>query len=268
MKKIILLFAFLPFLLFSCKTPTNISYFQDMNDEAKINEVVSHTSTYEIKIQPADLLSITVSSIDPNAVAVFNLPATSFLRPGQMELTTTPVLQSFLVDVKGCVDFPVIGKIEVSGLTRIELTDLLKEKISLYAKKPLVNVQILNFRVSVLGEVNAPGAKGISNEMVTILDAITMAGDLNIYGNRNNILLIRETNGKKEFHRFDLTSSDIFTSPYFYLKQNDVIYVEPNKAKQNASRQDSQKQFNISLASTLVGALSTIASLCIALFIK
>ena len=268
MKKIIFLFSLFPFLLFSSKTPKNISYFQDMKDEAKINEVVSHKSSYEIRIQSADLLSITVTAVDPNAVAVFNLPATSYLRPGQTELTTTPVLQSFLVDADGDIDFPVIGKVKVAGLTRRELTDFLKDKISQYVKEPLVNVQILNFRVSVIGEVNAPGPKGISNERVTILDAITMAGDLNIYGNRENVLLIREVNGKKEFHRFNLTSSDIFTSPYFYLKQNDVIYVEPNKAKQNASKQDSQKQFNVSLASTVAGVISTIASLCIALFIK
>lgn len=238
-----------------------------MKDEVELNKVATHTS-YEIRMQPADLLSITVSSIDPNAVAIFNLPATSFLRPGQTELTTTPVLQSYLVDANGCIDFPVVGRIKVAGLTRMELTDMLKDKISQYVKEPLVNVQILNFKVSVLGEVNAPGAKGISNDRVTILDAITMANDLNIYGNRKNVLLIREINGKKEFHRFDLTSSDIFTSPYFYLKQNDVIYVEPNKARQNASKQDSQKQFNISLASTVAGVISTIASLCIALFIK
>lgn len=268
MKKIILLFTFLPVLFYSCKTPTNISYFQDMKDEAKINELASHSSTYEIKVQSADLLSITVSSIDPNAVAMFNLPATSFLRPGQTELTNTPVMQSFLVDPNGYIDFPVIGRVEVSGLTRMEISDLLKTKISKYVKDPLVNVQILNFKISVLGEVNAPGSKGISNERVTILDAITMANDLNIYGNRKNVLLIREVNGKKEFHRFDLTSSDLFTSPYYYLKQNDIIYVEPNKARQNASKQDSQKQFNVSLASTVAGVISTIASLCIALFIK
>jgi Periplasmic protein involved in polysaccharide export len=156
----------------------------------------------------------------------------------------------------------------VAGYSRRQISDILKEKISKYAKDPIVNVQLLNFKVSVIGEVNVPGTKGTSNERMTILDAISLSGDLNIYGNRGNVLLVRENNGKKEFHRFDLTSSDLFSSPYFYLKQNDIIYVQPNKAKQNSSKTDSTKQFNLSVASTITGAISVIASLCIALFIK
>lgn len=257
-------------LLCSCSTPEKLLYFEEMQQktENKDFSIEMNSRQSEVKILPSDLLSIIVTGKDPAAVTMFNLPATTTIRPGQTEITTTPTLQSYLVDTDGEIDFPTLGRIKVGGLTRKEISSLLKEKISQYAKDPIVNVQLLNFKVSVLGEVNIPGTKTTINERMTIIDAISLSGDLNIYGNRENILLVRENNGKKEFHRFDLTSSDIFSSPYFYLKQNDIIYVQPNKAKQHSSKQDSSKQFNLSLASTITGAISVVASLCIALFIK
>ena len=265
-KFLVLLFALTLFV--SCKTPHSITYFQDTKNGTKIRSIISDSSSYEITIRPADLLTIAVSSIDPNAVAIFNLPATTYLTPGNTELSTTPVMQTYLVDNHGNIDFPVLGRIKASGLTRIELADYIKEKVKVYVKEPLVNVQIINFKISVLGEVNAPGTKSVSGERITILDAISLAGDLTINGMRNNALLIRENGMKKDFYRFDLTSSDLFSSPYFYLKQNDIIYIEPNEAKQNSSKIDSRKQFNISVASTITSVVATIASLCIALFIK
>ncbi|WP_221659797.1 polysaccharide biosynthesis/export family protein [Bacteroides salyersiae] len=265
-KLLVLLFTLILFV--SCKTPRSIIYFQDTQNDTEMRSIISDSSSYEITIQPADLLTITVSSIDPNAVAIFNLPATTFLTPGNTELSTTPVMQTYLVDTKGNIDFPVLGRIKASGLTRIQLADYIKEKINIYVKEPLVNVQIINFKISVLGEVNSPGTKSVNGERITILDAISLAGDLTINGKRSNALLIRENGIKKDFYRFDLTSSDLFSSPYFYLKQNDIIYIEPNKAKQNSSRIDSRKQFNVSVASTITGVIATIASLCIALFIK
>ncbi|MCS2958235.1 hypothetical protein NXX53_16430 [Bacteroides salyersiae] len=123
----------------------------------------------------------------------------------------------------------MLGRIQVTGMSRSELANYLQTKISAYAKSPLVTVQILNFKISVLGEVNSPGTRQVNNERISILDAIGMAGDLTIYGERKNILLIRDNNGKKEFHRFDLTATDLLESPYFYLQQNDIVYVEPNK---------------------------------------
>jgi len=254
----------------SCSTPQNISYFQDLQQhtENKDYSINMDTTNCEVKILPSDLLSIIVTGKDPVAVSMFNLPLSSTIKPGQTEISSMPTLQSYLVDINGEIDFPTLGKIKVAGYSRRQISDILKEKISKYAKDPIVNVQLLNFKVSVIGEVNVPGTKGTSNERMTILDAISLSGDLNIYGNRGNVLLVRENNGKKEFHRFDLTSSDLFSSPYFYLKQNDIIYVQPNKAKQNSSKTDSTKQFNLSVASTITGAISVIASLCIALFIK
>ena len=139
---------------------------------------------------------------------------------------------------------------------------MMTEKISAYVKSPIVTIQIRNFKVSVLGEVNKPGTVNVPNERLSVLDALGMAGDLTIYGNRTNVLLIRDNNGKKEYHRFDLTSAETLTSPFYYLRQNDVLYVEPNKARKGNG------QFNVSLASTIISALSVLASLGIALLVK
>lgn len=237
-------------LLTSCKTSQNkVSYFQDLKHDVSTDSIAN----YETKICPDDQLSIYVSSIDPNAVAVFN--------------SQTPN-QSYLVDNKGYIDFPVIGKLSVIGKTCNELISIIKDYISEYAKSPIITVQILNFKVSVLGEVNIPGTKIITNERVSILDAIAMAGDLTLYGERSNVVLIRDKNGKKEYHSFDLTSSEVLSSPYFYLQQNDIIYVEPNKARRGNARYSQSAQFNISVASTIVSAISVLASLTIALLVK
>lgn len=262
----VFLLLFVGFLT-SCSTSRNsVSYFQDMASGKNVLEGVERN--YEVKITSDDLLAISVSSIDPNAIAIFNLPATTFLKPGEAEISTTPVLQSYLVDPSGYIDFPVLGKLKVAGMTRNELADFLKKGISKYAKDPLVTVNIMNFKVSVLGEVNKPGTISITNERISILDAISMAGDLTINGKRTNVVLIRDENGKTTYHVFDLTSSDIFKSPYFYLKQNDIIYVEPNKARRSNANYSQSAQFNTSVASTIISALSVIASLCIAFMVK
>lgn len=254
-------------LLGSCgATRNNVSYFQDMTPENNVLDGVE--SNYEVKITSDDLLAISVSSIDPNAIAVFNLPATTFLQPGVDEIYTTPVLQSYLVDSEGCINFPVLGKLKVAGMTRSQLSDYLTKEISKYAKDPIISINLMNFKVSVLGEVMKPGTIQITNERMSILDAISMAGDLTINGMRDRVTLIRDENGKKTYHVFDLTSSEIFKSPYFYLKQNDVIYVEPNKARRSNSDYSQAAQFNISVASTIVSAISVLASLCIALFVN
>lgn len=259
--------AILMVLLISCKTSNQITYFQDIS-QYNLGRLTEKGVNYEAKICPDDQLSIFVSSIDPNSVAVFNLPLTSYLNPGETNVAATPTIQTYLVDTNGNIEFPVLGKIKVVGQTRSELAENLKKKISVYAKSPLVTIKIQNFKVSVLGEVNIPGTKVITNERISILDAIGMAGDLTIYGERTNVLIIRDNNGKKEFHRLDLTSSDMLSSPYYYLQQNDIVYVEPNKARKSNSRYSQSAQFNISVASTIVSAISVLASLTIALLVK
>ena len=264
-KNATLLFVIL--LLASCKTPVNVVYVQDLENQNS-GSLTEDIVNYEAKIMPDDQLLIQVSSMNPAAVAMFNLPAASYQGSGETSLTTAPNLQTFLVDSNGDINFPVLGKVKVEGLTRIQLADLLTEEISEYVKSPLVNVKINNFRVSVLGEVRAPGTKNFSNERITILDALSAAGDLDIYAKRENILLLRDNNGKKEFHRLDLTSSDLIKSPYYYLQQNDVIYVEPNKARQSNARYSQRTSYNMSIISTVISAVSVIASLTIALLIK
>lgn len=268
MKIKIVVTAMLIVSLTSCKTSNQVTYFQDLIQSTSTIEISSQSTNYEAKICPDDELSIFVSSIDPNAVAVFNLPLTSYLTPGETNISATPALQTYLVDANGFIEFPVLGKIHVEGKTRSELAENLVEKISTYAKSPLVTVKIQNFKISVLGEVNTPGTKIITNERISILDAIGMAGDLTIYGERSNVLIIRDNSGKKEYHRLDLTSSDMLSSPYYYLQQNDIVYIEPNKARKSNSKYSQSAQFNISVASTIVSAISVLASLTIALLVK
>ena len=244
----LLLLAALPavFMMVSCRSSKNtVSYFQDMTTENNVLEGVE--SNYEVNITSDDLLAISVSSIDPNAIAIFN------------------VLQSYLVDSEGYIDFPVLGRLHVAGMLRHELAEYLKAGISKYAKDPLVTVNIMNFKVSVLGEVNRPGTISITNERMSILDALSMAGDLTINGMRDRVTLYRDENGKKTYHVFDLTSSDVFKSPYFYLKQNDVIYVEPNKARRSNATYSQAAQFNVTVASSVISVVSIITSLCISL---
>ena len=267
MKTKTLIPAFSLLMLMSCKTTTNnITYFQDLDNQ--MPTITEQSVNYTPRIAPDDQLSITVSGTDPNAVAAFNMPLASYLAPGETNVTSTPVLHTYLVNSRGEIDFPVLGKIQVANMTRSELTDMMTEKISAYVKSPIVTIQIRNFKVSVLGEVNKPGTVNVPNERLSVLDALGMAGDLTIYGNRTNVLLIRDNNGQKEYHRFDLTSSETLTSPYYYLQQNDVLYVEPNKARKGNAKYSQSGQFNVSLASTIISALSVLASLGIALLVK
>ncbi|MEG1721836.1 MAG: polysaccharide biosynthesis/export family protein [Bacteroidales bacterium] len=251
----------------SCKSYKDVSYFQNI-DEISLSYLNDTIVNYQVRIMPDDLLGITVTGLDPNTVAPFNLPAMSFLMPGEKEVSFVQNLQSYLVSQEGDINFPVLGKVKVAGLTKQEGIDYLQALISNYVKNPIVNIQFLNFKISVLGEVGRPGFYVMSNDRTSILDAIGYAGDLTIYGERNNVLLIRDNNGTKEFHRFDLSRSDLFASPYYYLQQNDIIYVEPNRSKQRNSRYSQQDSFNVSLLSAIVSTLSVITSLVIALLVK
>lgn len=253
--------------LSSCKTTDNVGYFQNINQiETTLNE--SNLNNYQTRIMADDQLSIVVSGIDPLSVAPFNLPAVALQTPNQTVVNTANSLQTYLVNNNGNIDFPIIGRIHVAGLSCNELSDLLKEKIGEYVKSPIVNVRIQNFKISVLGEVVAPGTKLISSERITLLDAISEANDLTIQGKRDNVLIIRDNNGKKEYQRIDLTDSKLFLSPYYYLQQNDIVYVEPNNQRKRNARYNQNKQVNISLASTIIGGVSIIASLAIALLVK
>lgn len=261
-------------LITSCSSYKEISYFQDVQQD--IQGVFSDQGYSQvIKIRPDDELSIVVSSIEPLAAAPFNLPvvmsassassigtSASGKRQTGMQLSNSQMLQTYLVDSNGEINFPVIGRIKVSGLSREEFIDYLEELLKEYIKDPIVNVQIVNFKVSVLGEVVAPGPYYYTNQRVSVLDAIASAHDLTTHGARDNVMVIRDIEGKKEYFRFDLTKSDIFTSSNFYLQQNDVVYISPNKEKQRDAATGQQKQFNLTVITSAIGyVISVIAIL-------
>ncbi len=238
--------------LSSCASKSKLVYF---NKTQTINSKDSSIS-YTPILKPDDLLGINISSIDMEAAKPFNLPVVSYSIDGRA--TGTPTMQGYLINSQGYIDFPVIGKIKLAGLSRVEATDLLKEKLKDYLSNPIVNIRIINFKITVIGDVRSPGTYTIPNERITVLEALGLAGDLNITGIRSNILVIREKDGKKTSTRLDLTSGDIVNSPVYYLNQNDVIYVEPNKTKVNSSRNSATTSIVISAVSLLITVISII----------
>jgi polysaccharide export outer membrane protein len=212
----------------ACRMKEKVVYFQDA-------QPLSGSITYNPTIKCDDVLSILVMASDADAALPFNLPMVT--GNGMMGGYTqgSPTLPGYLVDQQGNIDFPSVGKIHVLGLNRTELVDLLKERLSSYISNPSIIVRILNYKVTVLGEVKNPGTFTIPNERITILEAIGIAGDLQITAVRNNVMVIREVDGKRMEYRVDLTSKNLFSSPAYYLTQNDVVYVEPNRAKVNSA---------------------------------
>ncbi len=231
MRKILFFTSLIVIFISSCTTQKKLSYFNkvDKHTADTINEKTEFNQQAIISV--GDRLGISVSAQNPKAVAAFNLPFVSYASPNSTQLYTSPSLQTYIVDIDGNIDFPELGKLKVAGMTRKELIDFLNQKISLFAKHPIVNVQFFNFSVTVLGEVNRPGKYPILNERTTILDALALAGDITVYGKKQNVLIAREKNGKLEFKRINFNTPEIFTSEYYYVKQNDVILVEPNGIK-------------------------------------
>lgn len=241
----------------SCVSKKRVSYFQDI-------ESLADSVSYQrqgIRLKSDDLLSITVSAANMESVQPFNLM--TFTRPSTEARATISSGTSssgqqinYLIDSEGFINFPVLGKIKAEGSTREELRDLLEEKISEYVKDPIVNIRVLNFRVSILGEVSRPGSYTIDGERISILDAIGMAGDLTMGGKRENILVIREKDNKKHYEFIDLRSTDFFDSDYFYLQQNDIVYVEPNRAeRQGAGYFNRNAGIYFSVASLLLSVM-------------
>lgn len=243
-------------LLFSCASKKDMIYYQDVDVLGRQEKA----NSYEIRIQPDDLLSIIVSAEDPEIAAPFNLKSVSLQNPKKLDVDSgQSTLQLYLVDSNGNIEFPVLGKLKVSGLSRTELLDMFQEKIATYIKNPIVNIRIANFKVSVQGEVGAPGSYPISSERITLIEALTMAKDLTVYGKRNNILIIREVDGVKSYNRVDITKAGFINSPFYYLAQNDVVYVEPNQNKINGAAVGPSTSIIFSITSILI----TLATLII-----
>ena len=221
--------------LCSCVSNKKIAYFQDIStvDRANLENAAKFT---EPLIQNDDILSINVFTLNPQSGAIINqASATPILGGSVNNSSSNQQISGFLVDKNGEIELSLVGKVKVAGLTTYEARELVRQKVSTIYEKPNVQLRFANFKVSVLGEVNAPSTYNLPNEKVTIMDVLSLAGDLTIYGKRDNILIVRDNNGKKEYARLNLNSSEIFNSPFYYLRQNDVVYVEPNKRKVSAS---------------------------------
>ncbi|MCJ8211022.1 polysaccharide biosynthesis/export family protein [Mucilaginibacter sp. RS28] len=227
----------IPFLITSCANVEKTVYFNDQRDSS----ILAKTSVPKTTIQPNDILSITISSINPQATLIFNTPNTSYVAATGLNGNAVQS-PGYLVNTEGYITFPVLGNIKVNGLTtnqiQSQLTKMLTDQKLLV--DPIVMVRQLNFRVSVLGEVAHPTVVNVPSEKISLLEALGMAGDITIYGRKDNVLVIREENGIKRIKRLNLNSNELFNSQYYYLKSNDIVYVEANKAKVASSSRTTQ----------------------------
>ncbi len=263
--KYLFLGTLIAFLASCSSSKTSLTYFEDL--KSKPNGMIP-SSEFDVKILPGDELIITVSSLVAEATLEYNLPLINPATATTLLTTTQPRTITYRVDAAGDIKFPRLGMLHVTGMTTDQLAALITKKISADVEDPYVKVELVNFRVNVLGEVNKPGSVDVHRERYTILDALADAGDLTAYGERDNLLLIREVDGKKAFYHVNLNSADLLTQPYFYLQQNDVLYVEPNKIRKDAAEYNQNNSFKIQVVSAIVSACSVVASLCIALFIN
>jgi polysaccharide export outer membrane protein len=233
----------------SCVSGKKITYYQNM--EAVEQEAAEARKGLEIK--PNDLLTVSVAAENLQAVQPFNLPVIAMPSTGDAtRMSGQPQLQTYLVDSEGNIEFPVLGTLNVQGMTRQQLSRFLEESISKYVQKPIVNVRIANFQVTVLGEVNNPGTFSVPDEYLSLNKALGFAKDLTIYGKRNNVLIIRETEEGKIYEYVDITDSNLLNSPFYYLQQNDVVYVEPNQAQKQGAAYNRNSSVYISIASVLI----------------
>ncbi|TXN35959.1 polysaccharide export protein [Flagellimonas hymeniacidonis] len=229
-------------LIFSCASKGDVIYFQD----AANFETLVENNTFQPKFKIDDVVSIHVSTLNPEASLPFNLyrgSAEGGVRPEQVD---------YIVDNEGEIDFPVIGKVKVEGLSPEEVRILLREKLAGYLTDPIINIRLRNFTITVLGEVRRPGTYQVNGERITVLEALGLAGDMSIKGIRDNVLVIRDFDGTKVHHRIDLTTKNAMKSPAYYLTQNDVVYVEPNRSAVTASNLDNRASIAVSIISVLI----------------
>ncbi|GEM62191.1 polysaccharide export outer membrane protein [Sphingobacterium faecium NBRC 15299] len=245
---------FTVFLMFlsSCGSRKSMVYLQPDS-----TQIITSYEQYIPKIQKNDILTIVVSATDPKVTAPFN-PVSSLASNNMTQAVDMALRPTYTVDVDGNIILPMLGKVHVEGLTRLQAIEKIRDELSQYIKDPGVNMNFNNFRVSVLGEVARPGSFIMPTERVTILEALGMAGDLTIRGVRQHVTLIREVNGQKSMHHLDLTKQETLNSPYYYLAQNDVIYVEPNKAQINNSKLGANTNIIISIAGLLITVISVL----------
>jgi polysaccharide biosynthesis/export protein len=234
----------------SCVSQKEVVYFQPDIIEGNVQNI---SQKHVSRLQSGDILSIMVSSLSPEASAMFNPYQLQQATQQQTLQSTAPAAATgYLINEEGYITLPLVGKVKLAGLSSTEATELLTKQLNKYLQQPTVNVRILNFKISVLGEVTRPALYTIPNEKITLPEAIALAGDLTIYGKRDNVQVIREVDGKRTFTRVDLTRRELFNSPYYYLQANDVVYVEPTRSKVMSSDR------SIQLIPVVISALSLI----------
>lgn len=246
-------------LLGSCSSGKDVPYFQNIDEIS----LAGSKGLYDAKIMPKDMLTITVSTTDPAAAAPFNLSVGNTVGASGQLSNGAGNLQGYLVDNDGNINFPVIGHMHVQGMTKSQCQDMIREKLLPYmaaTENPIVTVRMSSYRVTVTGEVNRPGVIPVSTEKMSIVEALAQAGDLTVYGKRDNIMLIREDEtGQKKMVRLNMNDANLINSPYYYLQQNDIVYVQPNSVK--------AKNAGIGPSTTLwfsfIGIVTSISSLLV-----
>ena len=262
MKKNLICLVLLVMTLASCNTSEKILYFQDI----VVNRPEVIEATRDITLQPMDQISILVSSKDPELAALFNLTFAQYRAGNGSSINNYGgEMSGYTIDELGEIDFPVLGKLHVSGMTKSEVAAMVKKRLmdESLVNDPVVTVEFMNLYFSVLGEVSRAGKYSITKDQITILEAIAMAGDLTIYGKRDGIFVIREENGERVTHWVDIRSKDIFKSPVYFLKQNDVIYVQPNTVR---AGQSTINENNVKSVGLWISIASFLTSLGVLLF--
>ncbi|RZJ58414.1 MAG: sugar transporter [Hymenobacter sp.] len=246
------LISFIFLAINACGPSRNITYFSNLKATGNTTEEIKNRT--DPKIQSDDLLSITVSSLNPEANLLFN---SGILQSASSTAGAAPTAsklnEGYLVDKNGAINFPVLGAIKLAGLTKEQATDKMTVEIKHHIKDPIVNIRFLNFRITVIGEVNRPSTFTIPTERVNLVEALALAGDMTAYGKRENVLIIRESDGVRTTTRVDLNDKEALNSPYYYLQQNDILYVEPAKIKQ---LQGGSGSFYLGIASASISILS------------
>lgn len=250
--------AALVLMVASCATP-KVAYFMD----AQYGQGVTVPSAQDLKLQEGDKISIIVSTRDALLTSMFNLPIMANQLGSDSNVSVARGLSGYTIDKYGEIDFPVLGKLHISGMSRSEVASYIKESLisNNLIKDPVVTVEFSNLTISVLGEVSKPGRYSIDRDRISLMDAIGMAGDLTIYGKRDNVMIQRETNGVKTFYKVNLNSSaDLYASPVYYLQQNDIVYVVPNDQR---ARQATVNGNNVRSTSFWISVVSAITSITV-----
>jgi len=266
MKTRVLLTLMVACLLMACSSTkdNNLAYFKSLGD-APSGTLPQGSGSYPIRIQPDDELVISVNSAVPQATAAYNVPLDNPATRNAYNMAVQPRMQTYIVNEQGDIMMPVLGRLHVAGMTTAELANHVTNLVSANVKDPYVRVDIANFQVDVMGEVKTPQRIIADRQYFTVLDALAACGDLTEYGKRDRVFVIRTEGNQRTYHRLDLGDSNLFASPYFYLQQNDVVYVEPNEIRIDNSKYNQNNAFKLSVTSTIVSAVSVVASLIIAL---